>query len=81
MSATIDHQEEPAEAVIISGPRRGEFVTFSDETKDPAVEAAFRNLVEAFEELVQNVRGAADEAEQWRDEVRQRKGGRHGLSG
>ena len=77
MNATMNRDGGVAEAVIISGPRRGQFVTLADETAsldDPAVEAALGNLVTAFEELVQNVRAAADEAEEWRDEVRQRRG-------
>ena len=59
MDAILDGEAVTAEAVIITGPRRGQFVKLTDETAsldDPAVEAALSNLVTAFEELVQNAR-------------------------
>ena len=70
--ATRAPDDEVVEAIIISGPRRGEFISLPDgELADdnPALEAAMHQLADAMESLVSNVTAAADEAEQWRDEL------------
>lgn len=53
------------EAVIISGPRKGEFITLpaTEAELTPEEEAALQNLLEGAQGLVESIRAANEEAE------------------
>jgi hypothetical protein len=65
MSSTPLTQPEPAEAVIISGPRKGEFIRLGELDPDlaPAEEALLDQLVEAAQRMAESARAAAVEAD------------------
>jgi hypothetical protein len=64
MAGTQSPPEGYAEAVIISGPRKGEFITVpeGDLELTPAEAAMLDQLVEGAKRLAENARAAAAEA-------------------
>jgi hypothetical protein len=60
------------EAVIISGPRKGEIIPLPTDTAEltPAEEAALDEIVESAHRLVENTYAAVAAAEALRDELR-----------
>jgi hypothetical protein len=65
--------EESAQAVIISGPRKGEFITLpgGEQEITPAEETLVASLMETAASMAENARAAAAEAEALLRDVRQ----------
>lgn len=68
-------QDEQSEAVIISGPRKGEFIRVSD--AEPVLTAAEAALLDSLTEtawrIAESARAAAAEADSLLEELRNRK--------
>ncbi len=57
--------QEPAEAVIISGPRKGEFITVPNGESEltPEAEAVLDSLIADAQHMAESARAAAAEAD------------------
>ena len=74
MSAGALSKGPAAEAIIISGPRKGEFVHVGgDELNDPAVEAALERALAEANRLAENARAMREETEAFLAELRERR--------
>jgi hypothetical protein len=74
MSAGAVSKGPVVEAVIISGPRKGEFVRLDgDDFDDPAVEHALEQALEEANRLADNARAMREETEAFLAELRERR--------
>ena len=68
--------EEPAEAVIISGPRKGEFIAVSstgDETITPEAEALVDEMIGIANRITETLQAMRRDGEAFQTEMRERK--------
>jgi hypothetical protein len=73
--ATATPALEPAEAVIISGPRKGEFITISDDdlAVSPGAEALLDEMIATANNIAETIRAMRRDAEAFHAEMRERK--------
>ena len=68
--------EEPAEAVIISGPRKGEFIAVSgtgDETITPEAEMLLEEMITTANRITETLQVMRRDGEAFQAEMRERK--------
>ena len=78
MTVTANLSTETVEAVIISGPRKGEFVNIDPDKGEvleltPAVEALLDEMVASTWRMAESAKAAVAEAEGMLEDMRQRR--------
>jgi hypothetical protein len=73
MSMATPAPQEPAEAVIISGPRKGKFITVPNGESEltPEAEALLGSLVADAQRMAESAQAAAAEADALLQDLRQ----------
>lgn len=72
----IPTMEEPAEAVIISGPRKGEFIAVSSSNEEaipPEAEALLGEMIGIANRITETLQAMRRDGEAFQDEMRERK--------
>ncbi len=81
MAAPTTTAIETTEAVIVSGPRKGEFITIPDgePVVTPEAEALLDRMIETANEITETLQRMRRDADAFHVEMRQRKEERDGL--
>ena len=82
MSALSSKVEEPAEAVIISGPRKGEFIAHSstgEEVATPEAVALVDEMLATAKSITETMQAMRRDGEAFRAEMCEREKKRHEL--
>ncbi len=79
MIVAVSMETEPVEAVIISGPRKGEFIRVSPESEEmpeltPAVEELLEQMAVASKRMAENAHAAVVEADGLLQDLRRARG-------